>query len=82
MTPLEEKKRTIIEYMINGTSGKFRCIAEVKAAKLLDEVIEMAKNGMFTIDDMKYSFEVGRNYQLTGENNFNEMLNKIKEAKP
>jgi hypothetical protein len=42
----------------------------------------MAKNGMFTIDDMKYSFEVGRNYQLTGENNFNEMLNKIKEAKP
>lgn len=29
---------------------------------------------LYTEEDMRLAFEVGRNFQLTGENNFNEIL--------
>ena len=34
------------------------------------------KSRMYTEEDMRLAFEVGRNFQLTGENNFNEILKK------
>ena len=35
---------------------------------------EWQKNRMYSEEDMRLAFEVGRNFQLTGENNFNEIL--------
>jgi hypothetical protein len=34
---------------------------------------------MYTEEDMKLSFETGRNFQLTGENNFNELIEQFKK---
>ena len=36
----------------------------------------------YSIDEMKYAFDVGRNYQLTGENNFREMIEELDGIKP
>jgi hypothetical protein len=33
---------------------------------------------MYSEEDMKLSFETGRNFQLTGENNFNELIEQFK----
>jgi len=35
----------------------------------------------YTEDDLRKAFEVGRNFQLTGENNFNELLLYLKRPK-
>jgi hypothetical protein len=34
---------------------------------------------MYSEEDMKLSFETGRNFQLTGENNFNELIEQFKK---
>lgn len=34
---------------------------------------------LYTKEDMKRAFETGRNFQLTGENNFDELLHDIRE---
>jgi len=34
----------------------------------------------YTLDDMKRAFETGRNYQVTGENYFNELIESINKA--
>ena len=31
----------------------------------------------YTEEDLKLAFETGRNFQLTGEDNFNELLNSL-----
>lgn len=31
----------------------------------------------YTIDEMKRAFECGRNFQLTGENNFTELIDEL-----
>jgi len=33
---------------------------------------------MYSEEDMKLAFETGRNFQLTGENNFNELIEQFK----
>jgi hypothetical protein len=32
----------------------------------------------YSEEDMKLAFETGRNFQLTGENNFNELIYQLK----
>ena len=34
---------------------------------------------MYSEEDMRLSFETGRNFQLTGENNFNELIDQFKK---
>jgi hypothetical protein len=34
---------------------------------------------MYSEEDMKLAFETGRNFQLTGENNFNELIEQFKK---
>ena len=34
---------------------------------------------MYSEEDMKLSFETGRNFQLTGEDNFNELIEQFKK---
>ena len=34
---------------------------------------------MYSEEDMKLAFETGRNFQLTGENNFNELFEQFKK---
>jgi len=34
----------------------------------------------YTLDDMRMAFECGRNFQLTGENNFTELIESINKA--
>ena len=36
-------------------------------------------NNKFSEEDLKLAFETGRNFQLTGENNFNELIEKLKK---
>jgi hypothetical protein len=36
-------------------------------------------NKMYSEEDMKLAFETGRNFQLTGENNFNELIEQFKK---
>jgi hypothetical protein len=33
----------------------------------------------YSEEDMKLAFETGRNFQLTGENNFNELIEQFKK---
>lgn len=35
----------------------------------------------YSFSEMRRAFECGRNFQLTGENNFNELINEINKAK-
>jgi hypothetical protein len=52
-----------------------------------DEWIEGAKwqqeqdKNKFSVEDMRLAFETGRNFQLTGENNFNELIGQLKKKK-
>jgi hypothetical protein len=34
---------------------------------------------MYSKEDMKLAFETGRNFQLTGEDNFNELIEQFKK---
>jgi len=34
----------------------------------------------YTLDEMKRAFETGRNFQLTGENNFQELIEELNQA--
>ena len=34
----------------------------------------------YTLDEMKRAFETGRNFQLTGENNFKELIEELNQA--
>jgi|OM-RGC.v1.032532393 hypothetical protein len=46
------------------------------------DLIEFAKwqaEKMYSEEDMKLAFETGRNFQLTGEDNFNELIEQFKK---
>ena len=53
----------------NTTDGEFSLLKNA-----FIEGAEWQKSRMYTEEDMRLAFEVGRNFQLTGENNFNEIL--------
>lgn len=36
----------------------------------------------YTYNEMKRAFECGRNFQLTGENNFQELIEELNQALP
>jgi hypothetical protein len=40
---------------------------------------KLAQERMYSEEDMKLSFETGRNFQLTGEDNFNELIEQFKK---
>ena len=47
------------------------------------DLIEFAKwqqERMYSEEDMKLAFETGRNFQLTGEDNFNELIEQFKKG--
>jgi hypothetical protein len=46
---------------------------------IVEALVEVAKQKMYSEEDMKLSFETGRNFQLTGEDNFNELIEKLKK---
>lgn len=45
--------------------------------KFIDEY--KPKERMFDIKDMELAFETGRNFQITGENNFVELIKQLKK---
>ena len=54
--------------------------------KVITEAINVVISGakwqqdkMFTEEDMSLAFETGRNFQITGENNFQELIQQIKK---
>lgn len=53
----------------NTTDGEFSLLKNAFIAGA-----EWQKSRMYSEEDMRLAFEVGRNFQLTGENNFNEIL--------
>jgi hypothetical protein len=50
--------------------------------KIIDQARQMEKEQaerMYSEEDMKVAFETGRNFQLTGEDNFNELIEQLKK---
>lgn len=62
------------EESINWINRKFNFLDGAKSP----EAKAYHTKGMYTEEDMKLAFETGRNFQLTGENNFSELLKSIK----
>ena len=48
-------------------------------SKLTEQLIWQQDKNKFSEEDMKLAFETGRNFQLTGENNFNELIEQFKK---
>jgi hypothetical protein len=56
----------------------------VKSGLFKDETLFIAgakwqQQNSYSEEDMKIAFETGRNFQLTGENNFNELIEQFKK---
>jgi hypothetical protein len=66
---LEEAKQRILDsnYLSLNDADIFEMGAEWQAERMYSE------------EDMKLAFETGRNFQLTGENNFNELIEQFKK---
>jgi len=47
--------------------------------KVWNECEHEQNSRMYSEEDMKLSFETGRNFQLTGEDNFNELIEQFKK---
>ena len=41
--------------------------------------VEWQQERMYSEEDMRLAFETGRNFQLTGEDNFNELIEQFKK---
>ena len=41
--------------------------------------VEWQQERMYSQEDMRLAFETGRNFQLTGEDNFNELIEQFKK---
>jgi hypothetical protein len=46
--------------------------------EILPEILSQQKR-MYSEEDMLLAFETGRNFQLTGENNFKELIEQLKK---
>jgi hypothetical protein len=66
---LEEAKQRILDsnYLSLNDADIFEMGTEWQAERMYSE------------EDMKLAFETGRNFQLTGENNFNELIEQFKK---
>ena len=78
---LEEAAKEL--YPINYTGRMFMpSVDELNNSYKQEAFIEGAKwqqERMYSEEDMRKSFETGRNFQLTGENNFKELIEQIKK---
>ena len=52
----------------------------IKQAKAMEKEQIMKTN--YSYNEMKRAFECGRNFQLTGENNFQELIEELNQALP
>ena len=52
---------------------------EIDALKREIEILKHQQERMYSEEDMRLSFETGRNFQLTGEDNFKELLEQFKK---
>ncbi len=70
----------LIEVLNNIKPDEFCSIEKVK--ELCHQAKEMEeKERMYSEVDMKLAFEIGRNFQLTGDNNFKELIESFKKNK-
>ena len=73
------KQETIEEAAVNYIAAKSRA----REHGLVYNAIKFGANWqaerMYSKEDMKLAFETGRNFQLTGEDNFNELIEQFKK---
>jgi hypothetical protein len=53
-----------------------------KAQELLTTKFNTKMKTNYSYNEMKRAFECGRNFQLTGENNFQELIEELNQALP
>ena len=76
---LYEAAEKYAEHQLTGIDdkfSKFECINDFIAGA---EFQQQQDKNKFSEEDMKLAFETGRNFQLTGENNFNELIEQFKK---
>ena len=81
---LKTMKQTAVEWLVNELNNRNWNIDFYKSdiKSLIEQAKEMEKEQterMYSEEDMKLAFETGRNFQLTGENNFNELIEQFKK---
>lgn len=74
-----DKKIGILDYDLQTPEMNRRCYEHGLVSGAFTMGFEAA--GGYTREDMKRSFDCGRNYQLTGEDNFRELMESF-DAKP
>jgi hypothetical protein len=83
MKTLEE---TAEEFLIRQGCQRMDCdgencnFFEDVQPKDLIEFAKLQQERMYSEEDMKLAFETGRNFQLTGEDNFNELIEQFKKG--
>jgi hypothetical protein len=74
----EPKQETLEEAAAKYVKTKWEPAQEENRESFIDGAKWQAER-MYREEDMKLSFETGRNFQLTGENNFNELIEQFKK---
>jgi hypothetical protein len=70
---IEEHKKSLLKK--NKTCSCDNCF--YGRSKLTEQLIWQSER-MYSEEDMRLAFETGRNFQLTGEDNFNELIEQFK----
>ena len=71
---IEDHKKSLLKK--NKTCSCDNCF--YGRSKLTEQLIWQAER-MYSEEDMRLAFETGRNFQLTGEDNFNELIEQFKK---
>jgi hypothetical protein len=79
-SPLEESKQeTTLEEAAENYADQYTWIRDFDAYTDFIAGAKWMQERMYSEEDMKLSFETGRNFQLTGEDNFNELIEQFKK---
>ena len=70
-------KETLEEAAHNHQKGNYDWQNEKRLSFIAGAIWQAER--MYSEEDMKLAFETGRNFQLTGENNFNELIEQFKK---
>jgi hypothetical protein len=81
-------KQTAVEWLYNNLKSHFEHDGDLlevvqfsfEQAKAMEKEQIMKTN--YSYNEMKRAFECGRNFQLTGENNFQELIEELNQALP
>jgi hypothetical protein len=75
-------KQTAVEWLIDQVEDFIGLIPVdiIEKAKAMEKEQKMKTN--YSYNEMKRAFECGRNFQLTGENNFQELIEELNQALP